>query len=55
MCCARCWPWGRRPITGRQSVDNAAEEAAKALEDVEIMSEEEMDALVTAQLGKLDQ
>ncbi len=36
-------------------MDNAAQEAAKVLDDVEEMSEAEMDALVTAQLGKLDQ
>jgi hypothetical protein len=38
-----------------ESVDSAAQEAAKVLDDVETMSEAEMDALVTAQLGKLDQ
>jgi hypothetical protein len=35
--------------------DQADDAADKALDDVEAMSEEEMDALVTAQLGKLDQ
>src|SRR5208337_4687637 len=37
-----------------ESVDHAAQEAAKVLDDVETMSEAEMDALVTAQLGRLD-
>ncbi|MGA2258480.1 MAG: type I polyketide synthase, partial [Thermoguttaceae bacterium] len=38
-----------------ESADSAAEEAAKVLDDVETMSEAEMDALVTVQLGRLDQ
>jgi len=38
-----------------EPVDSAAYEAANALEDVEEMSEAEMDALVTAQLDKLQQ
>ena len=37
-----------------ESAESADEEAAKVLDDVETMSEAEMDALVTAQLGRLD-
>ncbi|MGO9112136.1 MAG: SDR family NAD(P)-dependent oxidoreductase [Thermoguttaceae bacterium] len=44
---------GESPVG--ESVDSTAHEAAKVLDDVETMSEAEMDALVTAQLGKLDQ
>jgi acyl-CoA synthetase (AMP-forming)/AMP-acid ligase II/acyl carrier protein len=36
-----------------ESVDNVVGETAKMLDAVEIMSEDEMDALVTAQLGRL--
>ncbi len=36
------------------SAESAVQEAAKVLDDVETMSDAEMDALVTAQLGKLD-
>jgi len=39
--------------TAGESEDSAIQEAARALDDVEDMSEDEMDALVTAQLGRL--
>jgi NAD(P)-dependent dehydrogenase (short-subunit alcohol dehydrogenase family) len=38
-----------------EPADSGADEAAQVLDDVEGMSEEEMNALVTAQLGKLQQ
>jgi acyl transferase domain-containing protein/acyl carrier protein len=38
-----------------EPMDPAARESAKVLDDVETMTEEEMDALVTAQLGRLQQ
>ncbi len=38
-----------------ETLDSAVQDAAKVLDDVEGMSEEEMDTLVTAQLGKLQE
>jgi hypothetical protein len=38
-----------------ETVDTAVRETAKALDDVELMSDEEMETLVTAQLGRLQQ
>jgi hypothetical protein len=47
-------PWVT-PGPAAETMDSAAQDAAKVLDDVEVMTEEEMDTLVTAQLGRLQQ